>query len=166
MSIQSPTSSDLYLLDSSDDFLTFSLKLLAQTRRHLAILSQHLDPLIFDSHQFVEAVSLLARSNRHVQIHILVKDSKRLAENTHKLVLLAQRLPSKISIRNVTVEPSDKKMGFILCDSHGLLFKNDDSAYQGFANFKAEAEVKHFREAFDYIWQYGETEPELQQLHL
>jgi hypothetical protein len=166
MSTQSPTSPDLYLLDSSDDFLTFSLKLLAQTRRHLAILSQNLDPIIFDSYEFVEAVSLLARSNRHVQIQILVKDSKRLVENTHKLVLLAQRLPSKISIRKVTVEPDDKKMGFILCDGRALLYKNDDTVYQGFANFKAEAEVKHFRETFDYIWQYGESEPELQQLHI
>jgi hypothetical protein len=166
MSTQSPTCPDLHLLDSSDDFLEYALKLLTRTRRHLAILSQNLDPGIFEAQEFVDAVSELARSNRNAQIQILVKDSKPLAENSHKLILLAQRLPSKISIRKITVEPDDKKMGFILCDDAGLLYKNDEETYQGFANFSANAEVKHFREIFEYVWQYAETDPELQRLHI
>jgi hypothetical protein len=166
MSTQSPTSPDLHLLDSCDDFLLFALKLFTQTRRHIAILSQDLDPALFNTDAFVDAISQLARSHRNAHIQILIKDPQPLIDNTHKLALLAQRLPSKISIRKLMVEPSDKKMGFILYDDRGLVYKNDDSTYQGFANFNAQAEVKHFREIFDYVWQYGETEPELQQLHL
>ena len=47
-----------------------------------------------------------------------------------------------------------------------LLYKNDDRVFQGFANFNAAVEVKRFREVFDYVWQYGEAEPELQVLHI
>lgn len=166
MSQPSSVSPDLFLLDSGEDFHDFALQLLAKTRRNLAILSRDLDPVIFNSPEFVEAVSALARSSRYAQIQILVKDTKPLAESGHKLVRLAQRLSSKIAIRKLTVEADDKDMGFMLCDSAGLLYKNDESIYQGFANFEASVEVKRFRETFDYLWQYGEVDPELQELHI
>jgi hypothetical protein len=166
VSIQSPTSPDLFLLDCSEDFHSFALRLLARSRRNISILSKDLDPAIFNTEELVDTLSQIARNNRYAQVQILVKDTQQLLENGHKLVKLAQRLSSKIIIRKLTVEPDDKKMGFILCDTHGLLYKNDDTAYKGFANYSAAAEVKHFREIFDYIWQYGETEPELQQLHI
>ena len=166
MSTQSPASPDLFLLDCSEDFHSSALKLLSRSRRNISILSHDLDPVIFNTDEFVEAISQVARNHRHAQIHILVKETQYLSENGHKLAKLAQRLSSKISIRKLTLEPDDKKMGFMLCDNDGLLFKNDDANYRGFANFNALAEVKHFRELFDYVWQYGETEPELQQLHI
>lgn len=166
MSHVSSVSPDLFLLDSCEDFQDFALQLLANTRRHLTILSRELDPAIFNSAEFVDAASQFVRSSRYAQMQILVKDTKPLLESGHKLVRLAQRLSSKITIRKLTVEADDKDMGFMLCDSSGLLYKNNEAAYQGFANFKAEVEVKRFREAFDYIWQYGEADPDLQELHI
>lgn len=166
MSTQSPTSSDLFLLDCSADFHSSAIKLLTRSRRNIAILSNELDPAIFNTEEFIEAISLVARNSRYAQIQILVRNTQSLLENGHKLAKLAQRLPSKINIRKLIVEPDDKKMGFMLCDNDGLLYKNDDASYGGFANYSAAAEVKHFRELFDYIWQYGEAEPELQQLHI
>jgi len=166
MSHPSSVSPDLFLLDNCEDFHDYALQLLAKTRRHLAILSRELDPAIFNSNEFVDAVSQLARSSRYAQIQILVKDTKPLVESGHKLVRLAQRLSSKIAIRKLTVEADDKDMGFMLCDSNRLLYKNDEAIYQGFANFEASVEVKRFRDTFDYLWQYGETDPDLQQLHI
>ena len=166
MSTQSPASNDLFLLDCNKDFHHFALKLLAQTHRNVAILSRELDLPIFNSDEFVEALSQIARNNRHAHIQILVKDTQPLIAHGHKLIRLTQRLSSKISLRKLTVEPSDKNMGFMLCDSQSLLYKNDDANYQGFANFNAAAEVKHFREIFDYIWQYGEASQEFQELHI
>ena len=166
MSHPSSVSADLRLLTSSEDFHSFALQLLAKTRRHLTVLSNQLDPAVFNSPEFIEALSQFARSSRQVRIQILIKNSKPLAEKGHALVTLAQRLSSKIEIRTLTIEPDNKRMEFMLCDNDGLLYKNDDSVYQGFANFKAGAEVKRFRNTFEYLWQYGEPDPNLQQLHI
>ncbi len=166
MSKQSPTSPDLFLLDCSEDFHSFALKLLLPARRNISILSNDLDLAIFGTDEFVDAISQIARSNRYAQVQILVKNTQHLLENGHKLGKLSQRLSSKISIRKLVVEPDNTKMGFILCDDNGLLYKNDEAIYQGFANYNAAAEVRHLREIFDYIWEYGEVEPELQQLHI
>jgi hypothetical protein len=166
MSEISSVSNELFLLSSLHDFQEQSLKLLAQARRSIAILSCDLDAAVYGTNEFVQAISNFARSSRNAQVQILVKDTKPLVESGHKLAKLHQRLSSKILLRKLTVEPQNSEMGFLLCDTNTLLYKNDDANYKGFANFNAAVEVKHLRETFDYIWQYGEPEPELQTLYI
>jgi hypothetical protein len=166
MSEVSTVSPDLFLLSSEQDFQEHSLKLLTNTRRTLAILSRELDPFIYGNDAFISALSTFARSSQYTQVQILVKDTKPLVENNHKLVKLHQRLPSKIQLRKLIIEPDNTEMGFMLCDTTSLVFKNDDRVYKGFANYSAAAEVKRFREVFDYVWQYAETEAEFQVLNI
>jgi hypothetical protein len=166
MSEVSSVSADLFLLSSPQDFQEQSLKLLAQSRRTIAILSRDLDETIYGNNEFIEAMSNFVRSSRYAQVQILIKNTKPLIESGHKLAKLHQRLSSKILLRKLTVEPQNTDMGFMLCDTNALLYKNDEAAYQGFANFDAAVEVKRLRESFDYIWQYGEPEPELQVLSI
>lgn len=166
MSEVSSVSPDLFLLDSLADFQGHSLRLVNQTRRKIAILSHNLDTPVYGNDSFIEALSEFVRSNRNAQVQILVKDTKPLIENGHKLAKLHQRLSSKILLRKLTVEPDDTDMGFMLCDTDAVLYKNDDAFYKGFANFSAAVEVKRLRDTFDYIWEYGEAEPELQILHI
>ena len=166
MSEISSVSPDLFLLSSMQDFQEQSLKLLNQSRRTIAILSSELDEAIYGNDEFIHALSGFVGDSRHAQVQILVKNTKPIIKTGHKLAKLHQRLSSKILFRKLTVEPDNNEMGFMLCDTDALLYKNDDRVYQGFANFNAAVEVKRFREIFDYVWQYGETEPELQVLHI
>ena len=166
MSEVSSVSPDLFLLDGMSDFQEFSVKLVSQARRKIAILSHDLDASTYADNAFVEAISSFVRDSRNAQVQILVKDTKPLIEIGHKLAKLHQRLSSKILLRKLTVEPDDKDMGFMLCDTDALLYKNDDAFYKGFANFNAAVEVKRLRDTFDYIWEYGEAEPELQILNI
>lgn len=166
MSEVSSVSPHLFLLDSVLDFETHALTLITQARRNIAILSKDLDETIYGSNNIVEALSAFARSSRNAQVQILVKDTKPLIETGHKLAKLHQRLSSKIQLRKLTVEPDNTDMGFMLCDTNALLYKNDDAFYKGFANFDAAVEVRRLRDTFDYVWQYGEPEPELQVLNI
>jgi hypothetical protein len=166
MSEVSSVSADLFLLDSQQDFQEQSLKLIGQARRSIAILSRDLDEQIYGTNEFVQAISNFVRSSRNAHVQILVKDTKLLVERGHNLAKLHQRLSSKILLRKLTIEPQNTEMGFMVCGTSALLYKNDDTNYKGFANFNAAVEVKHLRETFDYIWQYGEAEPELQMLNI
>lgn len=166
MSEVSSVSADLFLLHSLQDFEEESLKLIKQSRRTIALLSRDLDELLYGTPEFVQAISNFVRTSRHTQVQLLVKNTKPLAETGHRLVKLHQRLPSKVMLRKLTLEPQNTDMGFMLCDTNALLYKNDEANYKGFANFNAAVEVKRLRETFDYIWQYAEPEPELQTLHL
>ncbi|RYY76149.1 MAG: hypothetical protein EOO52_01090 [Gammaproteobacteria bacterium] len=166
MSELSAISPDLFLLDGLQDFQEHSVKLVTQARRTIAILSHDLDAPIYAEEAFVAALSGFVRSSRTAQVQILVRDTKPLVETGHKLAKLHQRLSSKILLRKITVEPDDTEMAFILCDTDALLYKNDDAVYKGFANFNAAVEIKRLRDTFNYIWEYGEVEPELQILNI
>ncbi len=164
MAEQSGVSADLWLLSGIEDFRHYTLKLVQQNRRTLAILTRDLDELIFGSDEFTEALSAFSRSSRHTQIQILIKDTKPAIESNHQLIRLAQRLSSKIQVRKMTVEPNNKEMAFVLGDTDKLLYKNDESVYRGFYNSSAARELKPLREEFNYLWQYAEPEPEFQLL--
>jgi hypothetical protein len=162
MAEQSPTSADLWLLEGITDFREHALKLCQTARRDIIILSQDLDTQLYEDKAFINFVSQLARSSRNAQIKLLIKNTKPAIASGHQLIRLAQRLSSKIFVRKLVIEPDNKDMGFMCCDTNGLLYKNDDGIYKGFANYHALREVKQLREQFNYIWQYAEQDPELQ----
>lgn len=166
MSQQTSVNETFYLLDGVTDFQQHALMLMQKCRRNLAILSRDLDTLVYDNEAFVSVLSSLARSSRYSQIHILVKETRPLIERRHQLVELSRRLSSKITLRKLTILPENEDMAFMLGDNDKLLYKNDDSAYRGFVNHEARAEVKRLGETFTYVWQYAEPEPGLQQLYL
>ena len=166
MAEQSPASADLWLLDGAIDFRVYSEKLVAQSHRSIAILTRDLDALVYATPEFVQHLSDFVRSTRNAQVQILIKNTKPAIESGHNLVRLAQRLSSKILVRKMTVEPNNKDMGFMLGDTDKLLYKNDDAVHRGFFNSAAASEIKSLREEFNYLWQYGELEPEFQLLHI
>ena len=162
MATESSASPDLWLLDGIEDFRHYTLSFSQKSRRNIAILTRSLDADIFAKDDFIQSLSTMARANRHAQIQILIKDTKPALAIGHPLIHLAQRLSSKIILRKLTQEPDDQHMGFMLCDTWGLVYKNDDNVYRGFANCAAQREVKQLREQFNYCWQYAQPDPDLQ----
>lgn len=166
MAEQSSTCTTLWLLDGTPDFREYSKQLVEQARRSIAILTQDLDAPVYADPEFVQQLSNFVRSSRNTQVQILIKNTKPAIETAHALSRFAQRLSSKILIRKMTVEPNNKEMGFMLGDTDKLLYKNDDALHRGFFNSAAASEIKSLREEFNYLWQYGELEPEFQLFHL
>lgn len=166
MAEQSSTSKDLWLLDGVADFRSHSEQLIAQSRRSIAILTHDLDEPIYATPDFVQHLTDFVRSSRNANVQILIKNTKQAIATGHSLVRFAQRLSSKIVVRKMTVEPNNKDMGYMLGDTDKLLYKNDDAIHRGFFNRAAASEIKSLREEFNYLWQYGELEPEFQLLHI
>lgn len=166
MAEQSSVSKDLWLINGIEDFRFYSRELLHLSRRHVSLLTYDLNELIYGTSEFAEAISAFSRSSRHTQVQILIKDTKHAIETGHPLVRLAQRLSSKIILRKMTVEPTNKDMAFIVGDADKLFYQNDHRVYRGFFNSNAAREVKPLKEEFNYLWQYAEPEPEFQLLHI
>lgn len=166
MAEQSSASETLWLLDGVTDFRTYSKQLVSQSRRSIAILTRDLDSLVYATPEFEQQLSDFVRSSRHAQVQILIKDTKPAIETGHLILRLTQRLSSKILVRKMIVEPNNKEMGFMLGDTDKLLYKNDDALHRGFFNSVAASEIKSLRDEFNYLWQYGELEPEFQVLHI
>ena len=166
MAEQSKASKDLWLLRSANDFREHSVNLLSSCSRQIYVLSKNLDSNIYGQCQFLDLLSKFARSGSQVEVKFLVKDFKPAIESGHPLIKLAQRLSSKIQLKKMNQEPENNDMGFMICDLRGLLYQNDETVYQGFANYNAAPEIKGLKEEFNYLWERAEVEKELQLLHI
>ncbi|WP_052481038.1 DUF7931 domain-containing protein [Gilvimarinus agarilyticus] len=154
------------LFDSLEDNILHTLALISRARRTLYILSHQLDPLVYNRDDVVNAVSRFARRARDSQVRILIRDTSDLLERGHQLARLHQRLPSKVHLRKLTIEPNNQQMGFIAADRELLVYKSDDTQAAGVANFRAAQEVKTLADEYQRLWQHAVPEPGLQILHL
>ncbi len=162
----SAVSDQLLLLESCQDFRDQITHICANARRHIDILSHSLDYPVFNHMDPVGAISKMARAHAQAQVRILVRDTRPLVENSHRLVRLSQRLPSKIQLRKLIEEPENSEMAFVLCDRDQLVYKNDDKEYRGFVNYAGAAEVQNLREAFSRLWELARPDPKLRVLSL
>lgn len=159
-----PSSVDenLLLLDDLEAFSKYAEIIVSRSRRHLAILSDTLDFPLYDNAVIENLVSTLARSDRNAEVRILVKDIRPLIERNHQLLQLARRLPSKVKLRRLDIEPENNDRAYLIGDTNLLLYRHDEREYVGFANFNAAPEVAKIMDDFNYLWQrHSVDDPEL-----
>lgn len=158
--------SDALLLESAADFHRQSLAVIAGARRQVRILSHKLDPAVYDREDLVTALSAFVRQGRDARLQILVRDTEDMIERSHRLAALVRRLPTKVALRKLTLEPNNQNMAFLLADTRALVYKNDDDYYAGFANNNSPAQVKSLTEIFNQCWEKAVEEPRLRVLQL
>ncbi|MDJ0878973.1 MAG: GNAT family N-acetyltransferase [Halieaceae bacterium] len=147
-----------------EPFATLALELARTASRNLRIYSYYLDHDVFDSAEFADAVSTLARSGRYSDIRILISDPRPLVSRGHRLLQLARRLSSTISIRVLAEHPELPEATYVVRDTDGVVYKPDERSRDGFYEPGSRASAKKFVDGFDALWRWGERDPRLRQL--
>src|SRR6056300_965268 len=101
----SETDTNLILIDELNDFSKHSMQIVESSRREVLLLSKTLDTVIYNNESFYQSIINFARSDRNVQVRILVKDIQPVVEKGHRILNLARRLSSKIEIRKLLIKP-------------------------------------------------------------
>ena len=129
--------------------------------RSVRVLSDALDPALFDHEALATEFSRLVRSARQCEVRILVKDSTNLVKRSHHLATLHRRLVSSVQIRKLTDFPEHYVANYVLVDERGILFLPmlDDKVC--FANADDRALVNHYAEQFDALWSRSAPDSEL-----
>lgn len=148
----SETDTNLMLIDELEDFSKHSLKVVEASRREILLLSDTLDPALYNNENFYQRVLDLARSDRTVQIKILVKDVRPIVEMGHRLLNLARRLSSKVEIRKLLIQPEKASITYLIGDRKALLYMHEEKVYNGFVNYEAAQECKSLADEFTYLW--------------
>lgn len=154
-------------LETVDQFRLHFKQITEAANRTLDILSHHLEKLLYADGGFVEAISGVARYSANSMVRILLRDSAPLNGANHPLVLLAQRLPSRVIIRTLTEQPQNQDMAYVITDRKRLVYFNDESELVGFACYQAAAEAAHQLNEFEHLWdRHSKSDPNLARLHL
>ena len=74
-------------------------KLLADATRDVAIYTRDLDPPLLDVAPVLDALRRIALSGRGARIRVIVHEPRKALADGHRLIALAQRLPSVVEFR-------------------------------------------------------------------
>jgi predicted GNAT family N-acyltransferase len=174
MALQASVEDDTPLRDigalaatTRSDTAAARLQLLGDARHRLAI---YLPLLGNDSYASAEELAELRRiaiSGRGAQIRILLHDPAAALRNDHRLIALAQRLPSTLQIR-MPVEEADLAYvsAYLLNDAGGYLFLPEANRPQGRAALHDRASQAPLQQHFDEVWERAERASILQALDI
>lgn len=122
------------------------------TQRSIDILSKNLDKTLYSNEKIVEHISHFSRNNRNSKVRVLIEAPLNKISHYHSLITLAKRLSSKIEFKRLEKNHELKGQSYILFDLQHLVYFNDEDSMNGFINYNAKAEVKHYKEEFEYLW--------------
>jgi predicted GNAT family N-acyltransferase len=165
----SPAARDIRALPagSRSDIAAARLQVLGEARHQLSI---YLPIIGNDSYASIEELAELRRiaiSGRSARIRILLHDPAAALRSDHRLVALAQRLPSAMQIR-MPVDEADLAYtsAYLLNDAAGYLFLPEADRPQGRAALHDRSAQAPLRQHFDEVWERAERATILQALDI
>lgn len=137
-----------------------------QARVGLRLFTRDLDGALYSNEPFRQAVSDLARAGRRTFIRILVQDPSRAVRDDHRLIGLAQHLPTHIGVRRVGDDWQDERFALLLADEQGYLWRPAADRFAGTVDFHAGPRARTLRKWFDDVWEQSTPDPEFRRLGL
>jgi predicted GNAT family N-acyltransferase len=150
-----------------DEAMAAVATLLADARREIAIYTRDLDPALLDVPPILDAIRRIALSGRGARVRAIVHEPRKAIADGHRLIALAQRLPSLIELR-VPQEETDRQYAsaFVINDRRGYLFRALASRSDGEGSTYAPGRHAQLRQYFDQVWERSVPSEELRQLAL
>jgi predicted GNAT family N-acyltransferase len=165
----SPAARDIRALPSGSrsDIAAARLQVLGEARHQLSIYLPILDSDSYASIGELTELRRVAISGRSARIRILLHDPAAALRNDHRLVALAQRLPSAMQIR-MPVDEADLAYtsAYLLNDAGGYLFLPEADRPQGRAALHDRSAQAPLRQHFDEVWERAERATILQALDI
>ena len=141
-------------------------ELVRGAERSVRILSDALDPDLFDHEALATELSRLVRGGRQCEVRILVKDSHNLVKRSHHLGTLHRRLVSSVQVRKLAQFPEHYVANYVIVDDRGVFFLPMVDDKSCFANPDDRPLAKHYTEQFDEIWSRSGPDPELRVMRM
>jgi predicted GNAT family N-acyltransferase len=128
--------------------------LLGDARREVAIWTRDLDPAIYDAAEALEEFRRIALGGRGARLRVILLDPRAPLSLGHRLVALAQRLPSSIELRTPGEEQERQYPGaFLLNDRGGYFFRTDGSRPDGAGSTCNPGRHAQLLGLFDAAWE-------------
>ena len=138
------------------------LEYLADTSRHVDVMSPLLEPALLDDDDVANALTRLARRGRQTRIRLLTAEIRPLLESGHRLIALSRRLPTAMTIQVLEEHPEWQRETLMIFDrSAGFRLKAEDHQWEP----ELSAPVaRRESDRFDRLWRASQASPELRQL--
>lgn len=153
-------------LSSVEENRNAVVSLAYQARHTINIFTQDLDAALYNNKAFEKHIFKLATRHRSAKIHILVQDSTRAIQNSHRLIVLAQKLTSSVFIKNPATKFRNIQSAFMTVDGVGMLYRNQGNShnYKAALNFMSPQRASELDEFFSEVWELSDIDIQVRRL--
>ncbi len=159
-------STELLELGGARDNYHVALEMVRQAKREVYIVTPDLDPSIYGEEAFIEALSSFARQSHHAHARFLIKNSNKAIKQGHRLIPLAHRLGSRISLHHPGFEHHSFMEAFMVVDGIGYIHRQQADRFDAEASFKAPLKSRDLRILFLEMWARSEPDPQLRRFRI
>jgi hypothetical protein len=153
-------------IDTSEACRLAALSMVRQAARSVEIVSRNLDPKMYDNAEFCDAVSQLVVGSRRARVRALMHDTEPVVKHGHRLVPLAQRLPTFIELRVPAKEYDDYNAAFLIVDGAGFIYRRQSDRFEATVDFNNPRRAGELARQFEEMWQTAVPDVNLRRSHL
>jgi hypothetical protein len=154
------------ILSTQDEVRAAIAEMINHANRGLAILTQDLEPSIYDNDIFLDTLKKFILARSFARVRVLIVQPERAMKLGNQFVTMGRRLNSYIEFRHVKQELREDIGAFCIADDHSILYRADAARWNGMLAVDDQPVARSYLERFDALWHACEFEPELRQLHL
>jgi predicted GNAT family N-acyltransferase len=143
-----------------------ALGLVTQGERSLHLMTRNLDPVLYNTEPFIDAVRRLAIASPRSKVYILLQDPSDVVARGHRIVELARRISSHIFINRACEDDQERTDSFLIVDQVGLMYRPHANRFEGTVDFHAPGQARQLLKVFEEAWERSQPEPELRRLHI
>ncbi len=155
-----------FSLEHREELRAAALAIVQQAHRSLDIVSRHLDPILYDNEAFVTAVRTLVVGSARARVRFLVLDTTPLAGSGHRLLELAQRLSSFLTLRVPGPEHRSLNEAWLVADETGFLHRRLSDRFEATGSYDDRQQAHALTQRLDAIWERAQAPPHLRRLFL
>jgi len=153
-------------IESGQELLAVTTEILKQSGHTLDIVSRHLDPLVYDQAEIMELIKQVALGSRQARIRIVINDIRPVLSRGHRLIDLAQRLTSFISIRIPGHSHKNFNEAMLIADNNAYIHRPFADRYEGEAHLSNRGRSRGLTSRFEELWEKADTHPSLRRLRI
>ena len=159
-------SDNLLKLESCEENREVALSMAQQARQSIEIISRLLDPSIYNTTEFIDAIRNFVTGNRNAQLRIIVFDPDTIVRNGHRLVELAGTLSSFIELRRAAFEHDLYSQSLLVVDGTAYLHRINTERYDATACFNDRRQSRFYQKEFNNMWETAKPDPNLRRMSL
>ena len=143
-----------------------TLAMTGTAKRQLDIISRSLEPVVYDTKDFLDAVKNMILTHRGKVRIVVIDPATLISRNDHRLVEMAIRLSSFMEIRKPGEHHAEFNEAMLIADRKMVIYQKHSDRYESVANLNAPRMAASLSDNFDIIWQHTVTIPDFRRLML
>lgn len=142
------------LLDGRSECKECARNLILLATHRVYIISQRLEPEIYNDREIYDHLTRLATSNRKTDIRMIAHDTRVAGNQGHFLINLAQKLPTFAKIRTTVTQPHRKFIeSWLIVDDMAYMRIKDTIRFEGSFEADNKLETRSYIDSFEEIWE-------------